>query len=101
MHSRMLTSVEKLSNYPSFFKFLDSQFNEDYNILKTTLFENSINSPIGLAAGFDKDAKIINALFGYGSFTIENINMTSLALKYFGYGVPAFALIKILSNANY
>ena len=29
---------------------------------------------------------------------IENINMTALALKYFGYGIPAFALIKILSN---
>ena len=42
--------------------------------------------------------EIVNALFGYGSFTIENISMTALALKYFGYGIPAFALIKILSN---
>mgnify|MGYP001430909662 CR=1 FL=1 len=42
--------------------------------------------------------EIVNALFGYGSFTIENINMTALALKFFGYGVPAFALVKILSN---
>jgi putative peptidoglycan lipid II flippase len=42
--------------------------------------------------------EIVNALFGYGSFSIENINMTASALKYFGYGVPAFALIKILSN---
>ena len=29
---------------------------------------------------------------------IDNINMTASALKYFGYGIPAFALIKILSN---
>ena len=42
--------------------------------------------------------QIVNALFGYGSFTKENIYMTASALKYFGYGVPAFALIKILSN---
>ena len=42
--------------------------------------------------------EIINALFGYGSFTVENIFLTGLALKYFGYGIPAFALIKILSN---
>ena len=28
----------------------------------------------------------------------ENILMTSEALKFFGYGVPAFALIKVLSN---
>ncbi len=42
--------------------------------------------------------QIVNALFGYGSFTDENIQKTALALKYFAYGVPAFALIKILSN---
>jgi putative peptidoglycan lipid II flippase len=42
--------------------------------------------------------EIVNALFGYGSFSQEDINQTSNALKYFGYGIPAFALIKILSN---
>ena len=38
--------------------------------------------------------EIINALFGYGSFSEENARLTSVALKYFGYGIPAFALIK-------
>ncbi len=42
--------------------------------------------------------EIVNALFGYGSFSLENVNMTATALKFFGFGVPAFALIKILSN---
>ena len=42
--------------------------------------------------------EIVNALFGYGSFSIDDVEMTASALKYFGYGVPAFALIKILSN---
>ncbi len=42
--------------------------------------------------------EIVNALFGYGSFTPDDVKMTSNALKFFGYGVPAFALIKILSN---
>ena len=42
--------------------------------------------------------QIVNALFGYGSFSINDVEMTASALKYFGYGVPAFALIKILSN---
>ena len=55
----------------------------------------SIPASIGLILA---STEIVNALFGYGSFTIENINMTALALKYFGYGIPAFALIKILSN---
>ena len=42
--------------------------------------------------------EIISALFGYGSFSEENVALTAKALKYFGFGVPAFALIKILSN---
>ena len=55
----------------------------------------SIPASLGLILASDE---IVNALFGYGSFTIENVEMTSLALKYFGYGIPAFALVKILSN---
>ena len=42
--------------------------------------------------------EIVNALFGYGSFSLNDVEMTAAALKFFGYGVPAFALIKILSN---
>ena len=55
----------------------------------------SIPASLGLIIA---SKEIVNALFGYGSFTIENINMTASALNYFGYGIPAFALIKILSN---
>ena len=42
--------------------------------------------------------EIVSALFGYGSFSEKNVILTAQALKYFGYGVPAFALIKVLSN---
>ena len=42
--------------------------------------------------------QIISALFGYGSFLEKDVILTAQALKYFGFGVPAFALIKILSN---
>ena len=55
----------------------------------------SVPASLGLILASEE---IVNALFGYGSFTIENINMTAAALKYFGFGIPAFALIKILSN---
>ena len=41
---------------------------------------------------------IINCLFGYGSFDSDDIIYTSLALTFFAIGVPAFSLIKILSN---
>ena len=55
----------------------------------------SIPASFGLILASEQ---IVNALFGYGSFIEENIQKTALALKYFAYGVPAFALIKILSN---
>ena len=41
---------------------------------------------------------IVNALFGYGSFTENDIKQTSLALELFGYGIPAFAILKIFAN---
>ncbi len=42
--------------------------------------------------------EIVNGLFGYGSFTKNDIQMTSKALIFFGYGIIAFALIKIFAN---
>jgi putative peptidoglycan lipid II flippase len=55
----------------------------------------SIPASLGLILASNQ---IVNALFGYGSFSIEDVEITATALKFFGYGVPAFALIKILSN---
>ncbi len=55
----------------------------------------SIPASLGLILASEE---IVSALFGYGSFNEKNVIMTATALKYFGYGVPAFALIKILSN---
>tara|TARA_B100000886_G_scaffold313324_1_gene249869 strand:+ start:6488 stop:8014 length:1527 start_codon:yes stop_codon:yes gene_type:complete len=42
--------------------------------------------------------EIISGLFGYGTFSPKDVEMTSKALMFFGFGVIAFALIKILSN---
>ena len=39
--------------------------------------------------------EIVNGLFGYGSFSDEDVKNTSKALTFFGYGVVAFALVKI------
>ena len=55
----------------------------------------SVPASLGLIIGADH---IVNALFGYGSFNENDIISTALALKYFGFGIPAFALIKIFSN---
>ena len=55
----------------------------------------SIPASLGLILASNQ---IVNALFGYGSFSVKDVEMTATALKFFGYGVPAFALIKVLSN---
>ena len=55
----------------------------------------SIPASLGLIIASEE---IINGLFGYGSFTAKDVDMTSKALMFFGYGVIAFALVKILSN---
>ena len=55
----------------------------------------SIPASLGLILASEE---IVNSLFGYGSFSEKDVKLTADALKYFGYGVPAFALVKILSN---
>ena len=55
----------------------------------------SIPAAFGL---FIASKEIVNSLFGYGSFTQDDVENTSLALMYFALGVPAFAMTKVLSS---
>jgi len=41
---------------------------------------------------------IVSALFGYGSFSETSVQNSALALFYFAFGLPAFALIKVFSS---
>jgi putative peptidoglycan lipid II flippase len=42
--------------------------------------------------------EIISSLFGYGSFNSLSVSNTANALTFFAFGVPAFSILKILSN---
>ena len=42
--------------------------------------------------------EIVSSLFGYGSFDQDGVGNSANALFYFALGLPAFSLIKILSN---
>ena len=55
----------------------------------------SIPASLGLVIASEE---IINGLFGYGSVTQNDVEITSDALMFFGFGIVAFALVKILSN---
>ena len=81
MNAKTLSCIEKLSNSPKFFKFLDSQFNEEFKILQTNIFEKSLNNPIGLAAWFDKDGKMFKSLFKIGFGFVEIVTVTTLPQK--------------------
>jgi dihydroorotate dehydrogenase len=71
VHERMLTSVEFISKIPGFLPLLRSQFLDENPLLRTKLFVKTINNPIGLAAGFDKDGRIHPALFALGFGFVE------------------------------
>ena len=43
----------------------------DSAILKTKLFDKNIKNPIGVAAGFDKNAEVYNPLFNLGFGFVE------------------------------
>ena len=66
---------------------------QNKSLLLSLIF--SVPASLGLIIASEE---IVNGLFGYGSFTVKDIEMTSNALMFFGYGVIAFALIKILAN---
>ena len=79
-------------------KIKSGNWNEAYNIQNRSLelcLLLSVPACLGLMIA---SKEITNSLFGYGSFSEEDVVLTATALKYFGYGVPAFALIKVLSN---
>jgi len=71
VHERMLSSVEFISKIPGFLPLLRKVFVEENPLLRTQLFDKTLNNPIGLAAGFDKDGRIHPALFALGFGFVE------------------------------
>jgi putative peptidoglycan lipid II flippase len=84
---------------PVLSKALKSKNLKEISKIQNKSFELSLLLSVPASFGLViASEQIVNALFGYGSFSKIDVKMTATALKYFGYGVPAFALIKILSN---
>ena len=85
--------LPKLSSYIQKNKIRDIHRIQNKSLELSLLL--SLPASLALIIGSDQ---IVNALFGYGSFTENDIEQTSLALRYFGYGIPAFAALKIFAN---
>ena len=71
VHERMLSIVESISKIPGFLPFLRWQFREENPVLRAKLLGRTLENPIGLAAGFDKDGRIHPALFALGFGFVE------------------------------
>ena len=62
-------------------------------MFKTTLFGKKIDNPIGMAAGFDKNAEVYNSLFKLGFGFVEVGTVTPL--KQYGNPKPrVFRLVE-------
>tara|TARA_X000000950_G_C13859382_1_gene638045 strand:+ start:10 stop:948 length:939 start_codon:yes stop_codon:yes gene_type:complete len=55
----------------------------------------SAPAAVGIIVGAEE---IISCLFGYGSFNKDSVLNTANALIIFGFGLPAFSLLKLYSN---
>ena len=75
--------------------FVPNILNEEKNdpLFKTELFKKKLENPIGIAAGFDKNAEVYNTLFKLGFGFVEVGTVTPL--KQYGNPKPrVFRLIK-------
>ena len=67
--------------------------NKDHPLFKTKLFNKDLENPIGMAAGFDKNAEVYNSLFKLGFGFVEVGTITPL--KQYGNPKPrVFRLIE-------
>ena len=66
---------------------------KDYSLFKTKLFNRNLENPIGMAAGFDKNAEVYNSLFKLGFGFVEVGTVTPL--KQYGNPKPrVFRLVE-------
>ncbi len=70
-HERVLAWVESGSRIAGFESMIKTMFGWESPLLQTSLWGQQITNPVGLAAGFDKDARIFNQLFALGFGLIE------------------------------
>ncbi len=84
---------------PNLSKSIKTNDQNSVNIIQNKSLELSLALSLPAAFGLlIASENIVNSLFGYGSFNIQDVTNTSLALTFFAIGVPAFALVKVLSN---
>jgi putative peptidoglycan lipid II flippase len=84
---------------PQLSKYVEKNNFVQINNLQNRAFELCLFLSLPAAVAlFLASEQIITSLFGYGSFDNKSVVNTALALTFFSLGVPAFSILKILSN---
>ena len=78
------------------FNFIPNILDEEKNnpLFKTKLFNKEIDNPIGMAAGFDKNAEVYNSLFNLGFGFVEVGTVTPLQQ----YGNPKPRVFRLVED---
>lgn len=94
IHDFIFLSLKLLSYIPLVFYFLKKYFNVSHPILRTKLFGIDFPNPVGLAAGLDKNAKLISQFssLGFGFIEIGTVTPKSQS------GNPKKRLFRLLSD---
>jgi putative peptidoglycan lipid II flippase len=84
---------------PQLSKHISKKNKKKIDLIQNKALELSLflSLPASVALIIASD-EIISALFGYGQFTESSVLNSSMALYYFSFGLPAFAMIKVFSN---
>tara|TARA_Y100001970_G_scaffold129001_1_gene159143 strand:- start:1131 stop:2660 length:1530 start_codon:yes stop_codon:yes gene_type:complete len=84
---------------PNLSKYINSKNNKKIDFIQNKSLELSLFLSLpAMTALLIASEQITSALFGYGSFDLDSVKNSSQALFYFAMGLPAFALIKVLSS---
>ena len=84
---------------PQLSKLIEIENNSEIKLIQNKALELSLFLSIpATVALFIASKQIVSALFGYGSFSEASVENSALALFYFAFGLPAFALIKVFSS---
>lgn len=78
VHEQTLGALKNLSHVPGFGASLKKFYGFEHPALETRLWGKSFASPVGLAAGFDKNAAAFNPLFSLGFGFVEVGTVTPL-----------------------
>ena len=75
VHYFTFSSIRFICKIPFVSRLIRSIYRIDHDVLKRELFGLTFPNPVGLAAGFDKDAKLFNELhhFGFGFIEIGTL----------------------------